>query len=140
MSAASTLVGTPVVAPVKAVRAVRSTRVVAAGTKTVSKPKAKVPFSPVFLSTWQLFSVEGARGVARGVASIASGSAEGSREPMVTSYRGFARSPRPAIARVIPRKRARAAPPKIFRRSRASAPRDLRTIDIEQPLPPPELR
>ncbi|ACO66177.1 predicted protein [Micromonas commoda] len=37
----STLVGTPVVAPVKAVRAVRSTRVVAAGTKTVSKPKAK---------------------------------------------------------------------------------------------------
>jgi hypothetical protein len=42
----STLVGTPVVAPVKAVRAVRSTRVVAAGTKTVSKPKAKVCFFP----------------------------------------------------------------------------------------------
>mmetsp|Transcript_4732 Transcript_4732/g.19345 ORF Transcript_4732/g.19345 Transcript_4732/m.19345 type:complete len:84 (-) Transcript_4732:141-392(-) len=42
MSAMSTLVGTPVVAPVKAVRAVRSTRVVALfGTKTVSKPKAK---------------------------------------------------------------------------------------------------
>mmetsp|Transcript_2762 Transcript_2762/g.10851 ORF Transcript_2762/g.10851 Transcript_2762/m.10851 type:complete len:83 (-) Transcript_2762:144-392(-) len=41
MFAMSTLVGTPVVAPVKAVRAVRSTRVVAAGTKTVSKPKAK---------------------------------------------------------------------------------------------------
>ena len=40
MFAMSTLVGTPVVAPVKAVRAVRSTRVVAAGTKTVSKPKA----------------------------------------------------------------------------------------------------
>ena len=32
-------------------------------------PRPRYVFSPVFLSTWQLFSVEGARGVARGVAS-----------------------------------------------------------------------
>ena len=56
MFAMSTLVGTPVVAPVKAVRAVRSTRVNAAfgktkpAKKTVAKAKAKVCFSPgVFL-------------------------------------------------------------------------------------------
>jgi hypothetical protein len=63
----STLVGTPVVAPVKAVRAVRSTRVNAAvgkakpAKKTVAKAKAKVCFSPVFSSTWQLVSSRGPR-------------------------------------------------------------------------------
>jgi hypothetical protein len=61
MFAMSTLVGTPVVAPVKAVRAVRSTRVNALygktkpAKKTVAKAKAKVCFSPVFSSTWHWF-------------------------------------------------------------------------------------
>lgn len=116
MFAMSTLVGTPVVAPVKAVRAVRSTRVVAAGTKTVSKPKAKVCF--FLLSSSPLGNCFPWRAPAawRAVSPrTASGSAEGSREPMVTSYRGFARSPRPAIARVI---RANARGPR--RRNRPS--------------------
>ena len=71
MFAMSTLVGTPVVAPVKAVRAVRSTRVNALfgktkpAKKTVAKAKAKVCFSPVFSSTWHWFLLvdRGRRGV-----------------------------------------------------------------------------
>ena len=73
MFAMSTLVGTPVVAPVKAVRAVRSTRVNALygktkpAKKTVAKAKAKVCFSPVFSSTWHWFLLvdRGRRGVRR---------------------------------------------------------------------------
>ena len=73
-------------------------------------PRPRCVFSPVFFSTWQLFSVEGARGVARGVASdrVGFGRRIARTDGYVISWVCTIAASRDRAR--DPRKRARAAP------------------------------